>query len=714
MGCCASVDAQNTRVSNRPDPPGRLNKVRRVSENFHPTDSMWSFHKTIMRGVTKIPKPDEIDFVVCLSEKSLPVAILPLQFENGENSSIALPVIAIASYNEGRVVAAGSIEMFLECKQENAEYLAFLENILHFAAGMRPPSPIVYMLDMDQGDASIIHKNMNGLGFVVEHGSSVDELQKYAVVITSLNSDHGEVLLNYVRKGGGLICCSENDGNYRMNKWISRSGVAFPKAHITSHTTQKSSIRTLKPYELERSTFPFLVHTYRDILSNENPDLNDLINVISYLRYHILSIDHNENPYLTEIIDISFDYLRRTNYEQPEGIFYSKTQEIIAVLLSDAICQGSPDNFKDLILPDHFTSKMSQPSLLDEIEIRITMQVPSWHSTGLYLAPGVIATVICGNFEDDISIQIGCHSESLLESPGPWKRWPVVVISYKMETTDFEISSPYGGLIYIVNEKFDKPKTIQMKFRNVCYYPFYTDKDRWESSKNSETPWAEIQSKYITFSLPSEFVRNKTDLDIFTSTIDGMIKEIVYFTGYHSKRRFRAVFDSDQPKTGSTSSYPIMLNCSAVEPIFNITQPSSDLFSLIMMLSIVSLPENALDPNVEAAFGTLIAAHVFIKNWGNISPFDFVYEHTSPIFKELWDIYSHNDRKLIPTALMRFHQYFLTEHSSFEDSIKFIVDEMTSITEKDFSVFLNEALNPTAGELQYPDYIPADEEEEGE
>ena len=159
-----------------------------------------------------------------------------------------------------------------------------------------------------------------------------------------------------------------------------------------------------------------------------------------------------------------------------------------------------------------------------------------------------------------------------------------------------------------------------------------------------------------------------------------------------------------------------MLSYDSLESFINIDIPSSDIFAMIMKISIVTLPENALHPIVEAGFGTLIATHTLLRIYQSKvkSPYDFIYGHMTPIFNELWDIYMRCDKKLFQTVLGRFQHFCKTETFVLhEEAIRYIVGEMESIAEKKFQKFLEEALNPdSSGETQFPEYVVSEEEDE--
>lgn len=587
-----------------------------------------------------------------------------------------------------------------------------------------------------------------------------------------------------------------NKSNHRANAWLSRCGLGISDAHIVFPIIPKAVIKiTTKSHDLERASFPFVVDCYKKILRSENIDTIEFTNIINDLRYNILTINRAQSHLLAEILDESLSFLQDTNYIQPEGLFYSDLHGMLAVLLCDIIRSINPRefttrNFNSNLFPGDFESDQDT---VKDASITVSLRSAEWHSTGLWLPARTIATVtvvyasnskLTISKEDfrpnsplnantsselpndalpnqkngptnetttsendnsmsfeDLFIQIGSQSESLLSSPGPWKRWPNVVVTYPITEDTFEISSPFGGLIYIndayfaqssyfssdictTNEnenqnndsKTNRPRKMIIKFSNVIRCPFFSSTDRWNETKDSQVPWSEISTKYSIITLPTEALRKINNLELKVKIIDNIIKEILTFSCYSFHRRFRLVFDIDSPKTGSTSSYPLVLSYDTLDSFINIDTPSSEVFAMILKISIVTIPENSLHPNVEASFGALIASHTLLRIYSTKvkSPYEFIYGHMTPIFNELWNIYTRNDKKLFQTIFGRFQHIckydpFLTN----EESVQYIVSEMESITEKKFPSFLEEALHPGENEdEQFPEYI-VEEEEDG-
>lgn len=847
MGCSNSVNQQSVRVS-----PAKKSEIR-ISESVsrstflsanlidqHPCDSMYSSFKTIMNGIQRIPRPHELDFIACLTGTSFPLVTYSICIEDKENSHMVLPVIAVSIHGKGRVIAFGNFEILTECKQENAEYFSFLENVLGYAAGHRPPSSTVYFLNVGHQDTFLLSHNLSGLGYHIESGNNADKLSKYAVIVTYSMTRFENELYEYIVNGGGVIvgssfdwlpsiasmgpiedplpsqrrklsasakntsstssvssptssAASVNSGssvfktekqlqsllseshqaNHLGNCWLSRCGLGFPDVHASLPIVQKAAIKVCsKIYDLEKSSFPCYVNDYIHLMQEEKPSISDLSTIISYLRYNILCNNRSPNMYITQVFDLSMEYLQITNFEQPEGIFYSESHFLMAILLTDIIDHIDPHDFIsrkcDMLFPGEYEPESNE---LEVVHMDIQIQhLTEWASTGLYLPAGQVATVTINplrsvddlnSFYEDLFIQIGSHSESLLSSPGPWKRWPKVVLKFPVKQGEIEIASPFGGLIYVVREpiptiqtdiqqvfnqslgcrnnssrsqtstnktlsqsnnatsrlsmkNMNEYKYLSLDINNVVRCPFYADSEHNPHSLVTSTaPWGEICTKHAIITLPSIELYKIQNLNVFSTTFDKMIKQIELFVGFSTTRRFRLVFDVDQPKIGTTSSYPLMLSFELFNSLFNIEKASSDLFAVMMMIGIICLPENVLNPNIEAAFGMLAAAHVFYVTYNITSPSEFIYEHISPIFAELWKVYSRNDIKLIPTAMAKFQtRCKMDQFISNEEAFTFLVNELSAAAEKDFSSLLNEGLRPPETGHQYPEYHPVEEYQE--
>jgi hypothetical protein len=325
--------------------------------------------------------------------------------------------------------------------------------------------------------------------------------------------------------------------------------------------------------------------------------------------------------------------------------------------------------------------------------------------TGFWLPAGKISTVTCSRANiQGISIQIGVHSQNLLETPAPWKRWPMVTKVFTIEQFPAQISSPFGGLVYLFHSKETrfKSKSIQFRLSNVTRAPLYKDDTTWAATRALGPPWAEIETKFVIFTVPSEMVRTAETFRYVGRLFDTLVPELHNFVGVKLHRRFRLVFDVDLPKGGSVCVNPLMMSYDAIEGILLMKGPTSDLFAVFMELAISLLPEGALSAHVEAAIGALAAAHLFVKTWPKVSPLDFTFEKMSPLFVELWAVYQRNDKRLFHGVLARFSEIQAHQPTEPEESARIIVAEMTAIAGREFPEILDKMLHQVTNQL--PEY----------
>jgi hypothetical protein len=332
--------------------------------------------------------------------------------------------------------------------------------------------------------------------------------------------------------------------------------------------------------------------------------------------------------------------------------------------------------------------------------------VPSFlQFTGFWLPAGVVSTVTCSRANvEGISLQIGAHTQNLLETPAPWKRWPMVTKVFEVTQFPVEIGSPFGGLVYISHSKVTrfKNKAIQFRFSNVTRAPLYRDDETWAATRSLGPPWTEIETKYVIFTAPSDLVRNHPTFRYTGRLFDTLTAELFLFMGIKNQRRFRVVFDNDLPKGGSICLNPLVLSYNSIEGILLMKGPTPDVFALLMMFAISLLPEGSFRPHVEAGIGALAAAHLFVKAWPKVSPSDFTFDHMSPLFVELYAIYQRIDKRVFPGILAKFCDPHLQHPSEPDDSAKMVVAELAAAMGKELPDLLEKMLHQV--DTQLPEY----------
>jgi hypothetical protein len=642
----------------------------------------------------------------------MPLVCGSVSLGGGDVSLVQLPVISISHHENGRVVCLGSIELLTLCNSEVAEYFAFIERLFDFVTNHSRTPYGVLILGFATSDAGRLHQNLDSLGIDVIQSDTVVSLAKFKVVITASSCRFGDELARYVNSGGGLICCADNPLSLhaqQMNMCLMHFGLAFSPFQMMTPETRRDCMRlNATPNELLQCRLPWFEDEYQRLLGYDTPDLEELDILVQALRFHLHPFQRVDCCFFDTTYDYSWDYLNRTTYQQPEGLCHGSAQQLVSILLCDIIARQDPARFKE---EHHLASIFPGIFCPDDLEsgTLVAEYAPGvLQSTGLWLPAGIVSEVTCSRRSvEGFVIQIGVHSENLLETPAPWKRWPVVTQTFSVVSFPMRIGSPFGGLVYFKHNQSVRfhGRSIQFRFSNVVRAPFYTNAESWPALRGLGPPWTEIETKFTTFTVPSEFCREVRDFHYVVRLFDALTTELFVFLSAPNRqpKRFRVVFDIDLPKGGSVCSYPLVMSYDAIAGVLFGRGPTTDLFAIFMMLGICSLPETNLEPAIEAALGALVAAHLFLKTWPKASPLDFTFGRLSPVFFELWTIYQRHDKKLIPWALSRFYE--VAPRLTSEESARFIANELAIAADRDFSSLLEKMLN-TAPSLQkqFPEY----------
>ncbi|MBP1962263.1 M60 family metallopeptidase [Paenibacillus aceris] len=152
----------------------------------------------------------------------------------------------------------------------------------------------------------------------------------------------------------------------------------------------------------------------------------------------------------------------------------------------------------------------------DTSYLRMSAPPGHWVSTGTYAPAGGEITVEVPADEPDLVVQIGAHTDDLTSDWAKitkWDRLPVVALKKKLNPGLNRISSPYGGLVYIIPSKSKPGRTVNVNIGGVIQAPYFvlgqTSEQEWKDTiRNNPAPWAELQSNHIALTVPSEDIHS--------------------------------------------------------------------------------------------------------------------------------------------------------------------------------------------------------------
>jgi len=146
-----------------------------------------------------------------------------------------------------------------------------------------------------------------------------------------------------------------------------------------------------------------------------------------------------------------------------------------------------------------------------------------WQSTGLYAPAGQPVTITVPPELEGLSVQVGSHSDTL--SPKLlWARDPNVVLRSHLAVGTNTITSGFGGLIFLVPDKWGYRYRGELKVSGAVQAPWFqrgkTTLKEWKAMlATSVAPWGEIAGNQVIFTLPTAGL-SKINPEVLTAAWD--------------------------------------------------------------------------------------------------------------------------------------------------------------------------------------------------
>ncbi len=188
-----------------------------------------------------------------------------------------------------------------------------------------------------------------------------------------------------------------------------------------------------------------------------------------------------------------------------------------------------------------------------------------WRSTGAYANAGemVTVTVPAALVNNGTTIQIGPHTDQLWAKTS-YVRYPAIVRSYPITSTQMTVSSAFGGLIYISLTSVKNLGPLSITLDNVVRAPLYvhgqTTLNDWLTIRDYPAPWADVGSDKMQVTVPSSYIRTLADPAQVMNRWDEIMDNIADLASMPRARprAERFVIDRDIRAGYMHANYPIM------------------------------------------------------------------------------------------------------------------------------------------------------------
>ena len=672
MGCGISKDSE--KVANSPTAVSpkilspRKGLIQKLDSDDDADDILNSFN-FITNEIDSIMCPSGMMPIACMTKDSFAVVDTELILSDQEKTNITLPVVACSVAKLGRFVCLGHIFMLFSNYFLTNDTSSFYHNIFVWLTSKQILLSTVLLLKMPLPYEQEMVKQMRSFGFNVETGNFDRSLDTYQLILLPSTIDLTEQqiqrLLEYSDKGGAICCCyvpsfdpTEND-DFKINTFLSHYGLSYMYCSISNPNEQQYRIFMPDSFdEVRQKSLPFMIDKFRTLLNDDDLVVSTLDDFVTELRYMtILCAEGEYLAELMEILEICWHYLKRCSYRDEERKLLTPDllQSIIIVLIID-INNHLPID-KLTIMPDCSIF----PGLAHGIELKThkveaTVTEQCLVSTGLWLPAGQHSNIILEtDLEegDELMVQIGAQSESLITEPVPWKRWPEVVTAFPITKGKTEVFSQFGGIVYLASTNFTKKK-IDVIFNKFSKFPKYVEgkPDVYQKTKNIDVPWGEIHCKQIILTIPTTVLKKieQSQLDDACKFFNRTLKSVAQYMQYPIKRQFRIVFDVQTPNNRPIAKYPIFLPIEFLDTLFFENDiPSKEIYQYFCVVATICLKEDYFDSMTEESLSQFVAAQM-MKDYYNIDITSDEHKAEYPtnhLFSELWNVTNMVDEQAV-------------------------------------------------------------------
>ena len=452
-------------------------------------------------------------------------------------AGVRAPVVAAGAVGDGRIVVLGHSNYFARATLDTADTGRFMTNALHWAARKGAPAGPrigvsvtgVYVPEY----AAELHAWLAAAGYdaietelTAESLAAVDVVALDADTIWHWSAPVLRALSAFVRRGGGLVMAGWGRGwDSPADRLVVPAGIQWSSGWL-ERTSRRGYAVDGPPHELTHAG-----RALDAVEAHENgtrtltrPDIEQAVDTLMRAgdclppddtllapRLHALVEENDRWPSAGQPVTRA-DILprlaaglfvlehRRTPSESVRA--HPAAEDFPGSVPADAPRVTRTLTIDTTEPPGHSTGPYSQP------------WARSWHSTGLYAAPGELVTVTvplavaeAGGFH----VRVGAHSDTIWHRP-EWQRMPEISRRFPISAAATPVANAFGGLIYVEVPADVGLGTITVRIEGAVAAPRFvlgeTDPADWrDENRHAPAPWAELEGRNMIVTTDSREVR---------------------------------------------------------------------------------------------------------------------------------------------------------------------------------------------------------------
>jgi hypothetical protein len=504
--------------------------------------------------------------------------------------------------------------------------MIFIENLLRWVGGPSPVTREVLIYDFPTETQKSFIEIAHGLGFGfrTQNGGPID-FNAYIAVFVYSNCRHITGIREFLTVGGAVVCAPAPEGTpdrFAMNAVLVDAGVAFLPPPFTLLPSSETVVRFPSDSTIgQECLLSKQVIRFSAVLKDPSVDIDGLLTWLALLRAHVELLPPAAPSHdLVDLCQAIVSFLRRSEYQSSDGrLGFSPVQSDLIGMACLLFAKQRPASLACFELSVPFLGRPAQFVDTESVTLRITSG--GWWSTGLWLPAGVHSRASLSRDIPGLRVQIGAHTRDLTRNPPPWDRWPSLVVSTEATQGEFPVASPYGGLVYLMVEPPSltaNARSFTIEFSEMVLAPFFShrNEDRWETTREIDCAWTEIQTAHLTLTLPSAAAKEVPSMPDSVALLTEVFEAAFTFVGAMEGAVLpRVVVDVNLPPPGVELGYPIFVDAQWMGIAVRSSSPTLQFLRFVATVVATMIPEGIFTPCFHGVLALLAACHALSKRW---------------------------------------------------------------------------------------------------
>jgi hypothetical protein len=521
----------------------------------------------IIAGVAEITAPGIPGSVCVYGKDAFPVVV-------GKSGTYKEAAVAGARHGRGRLIAFGHDGYFAADALAKADTGKLFLNAVRWAGGGKPNPRVGVLAKWQGGTVAFLRAQGFASVEVLPDAGSAKRLKEFDVIVGTFSEvpeSEQRAYTAFARAGGGLVGAETGWGwlSLHADKTLSENGGNRVFADAGLLWTGGMMDRSTPNGFTTTETIPVGMHAADalDLLSAGKGTPEETAQAVWSVGQALQALPLSEKSFRARITELrkshSPDFsdlaTNPVTMQRPLDRLFL-TQDIQAAMAAPAesvTAHPSAASFPGPV-----------PAAAPHVTKSITVDtnIPEWHSTGLYAAPGERVTVTVPAMATKLGLQvrIGTHKDKLWHLP-VWKRSPEITRSFPVKATEIRVANAFGGAILIDVPKGCPPSRITVTVKGAVAAPYFvrgkTGLTEWRQTiRNAAGPWAELQGDRCILTVPSSVVRTLDDPEAVMVYWDEVMDAAadLYAVPRERERQERYCVDRQISAGYMHSGYPIM------------------------------------------------------------------------------------------------------------------------------------------------------------